>query len=882
MANLQKIFESLFGSYNAREVKKFEKYIPQIHEAEEKFKTLSDEDLKKQFLTWKEHLSSNPDDVDGMMVEVFAGIREASRRLIGHKYEVRGKEEEWAMVHYDVQLIGGIVLHQGKIAEMKTGEGKTLVCTLPVILNALSGRGVHLVTVNDYLAQRDAEWMKPLYEFCGLSVGVIVHGVTHTERQEAYNADITYGTNNEFGFDYLRDNMAQSKDQLVQRDLNFAIVDEVDSILVDEARTPLIISAPAEESTDKYLQYARLVPQLKENEHYNIDIKLKAVTLSEAGIAKVESLMGISNLYTEAGFDEVHHIENALKAQVIFEIDRDYVVRDEEVLIVDEFTGRLMPGRRFSDGLHQALEAKEKVEIQRESKTLATITFQNYFRLYTKLAGMTGTAETEAEEFAKIYALDTIVIPTNKPILREDLSDKIFQNERGKFVALAREVEKLNKVGQPVLVGTVSIEKSEALSLALKNAGIPHNVLNAKQHEKEAEIVANAGKKGAVTIATNMAGRGTDIKINDEVKSLGGLAILGTERHESRRIDNQLRGRAGRQGDPGFSQFYVAMTDDLMRRFGGARMASMMGRLGIADDEAVENKIISKSVENAQKKIEAFHFDSRKHVVQYDDVMNVHREKMYGRRREILNSEDISDVLAQMIEGLAQTLAESYCPGPSIDKNADLDGMLETIESMFTIEANAKEKVQNCDRRSDLVEVLTELITQKWGARKKQFPVDQADSITKYVVLRSIDDLWLEHIDAMTHLRDRVSLAGYAQKDPVMEYKREAFLMFKGLLFNVRRTAIANLFRVEVTPDFTMETSDYSDVQTNADQIEGTLSQSDFNTEKKSAETHHRSDNPGKSMVAEKLGKKYENVGRNDLCPCGSGQKFKKCHGKNV
>ncbi len=883
MANLQKIFESLFGSYNAREVKKFEKYIPQIAEAEKKLQPLSDNELKQQFANWKEHLTANPDDVDALMVDVFAGVREAARRLMGHKYEVRGKEEEWGMVHYDVQLIGGMVLHQGKIAEMKTGEGKTLVCTLPVILNALSGKGVHLVTVNDYLAQRDAEWMKPLYEFCGLTVGVIVHGVTHTERQEAYASDITYGTNNEFGFDYLRDNMAQSKEQLVQRELNFAIVDEVDSILVDEARTPLIISAPAEESTDKYLQYSRLVPQLKENDHYNIDIKLKAVTLSEAGIAKVENLMGISNLYTEAGFDEVHHIENALKAQVIFEKDRDYVVRDGEVLIVDEFTGRLMPGRRYSDGLHQALEAKEKVEIQRESKTLATITFQNYFRLYSKLAGMTGTAETEAEEFAKIYSLDTIVIPTNKPILREDLSDKIFQNERGKFVALAREVEKLHKLGQPVLVGTVSIEKSEALSLALKNAGISHNVLNAKQHEKEAEIVANAGKKGAVTIATNMAGRGTDIKIDQEVKDLGGLAIIGTERHESRRIDNQLRGRAGRQGDPGFSQFYVAMTDDLMRRFGGARMASMMGRLGIPDDEAVENKMISKSVENAQKKIEAFHFDSRKHVVQYDDVMNVHREKMYGRRRAILDSEEISEVITQMIEGLAEMLVESHCPSPTIDKNADLDGIFETLESLFPIEESTKEKVRECDRRSDLIELLTEFITQKWETRKKQFPTDRADSISKYVVLRSIDDLWLEHIDAMTHLRDRVSLSGYAQKDPVMEYKKEAFIMFKGLLFNVRRTAIANLFRVEVTPDFAMETADYSDVQTNADQIEGTLSQSDFNTEKKSGpETHHKSDAPGKSMVAEKLGKKYENVGRNDLCPCGSGQKFKKCHGKNV
>lgn len=821
---ITKFLDSLFGNYNEKEIKKIRKLLPLINGMEEEFQTLSDTELQEKFAQWKSELTENPGLVDDYLIRVFAGVKNAARRLCGKSFEIRGKEEEWKMVHFDVQLVGGMVLHKGNVAEMKTGEGKTLVCTLPVILNALTSRGVHVITVNDYLASRDAEWMKPLYEFCGLSVGTIIHGISPADRKEAYLADITYGTNNEFGFDYLRDNMSQNKDALVQRELHFAIVDEVDSILIDEARTPLIISAPAEESTEKYIRYAQFVPQLKENDDYNVDVKTKTVTLSEAGIARMEKFLGIENIFTEAGFEEVHHIEQSLKAQVIFEKDKDYVVRDGQVIIVDEFTGRLMPGRRYSDGLHQALEAKEKLEIKRESKTLATITFQNYFRLYQKLSGMTGTAETEAEEFAKIYKLDTLVIPTNKPIARKDLSDRIFKNERGKFIALAKEVQRLHTNGQPVLIGTISIEKSEALSHLLTKQGIPHEVLNAKQHEREAEIVTLAGKKGAVTIATNMAGRGTDIKISDEVKALGGLAVLGTERHESRRIDNQLRGRSGRQGDPGFTQFYVGMTDDLMRRFGGTRMAGIMESLGIPEDEAIENKMISNTVQNAQKKIEAFHFDARKHVVQYDDVMNVHREKMYGRRREILFSEESEKVLLELFDTFSEKLVETHIPTPQIGINADQDEIFETLRTILPgLSDNFRAETENFQERSEVSEYIKTLFKNSWETKKNTFPKEKVQEIIRYVLLKSIDDLWLEHINNMTSLRDRVALSGYAQKDPIMEYRREAFEMFQRLLFEVQSVATSNIFRVEISPSFAMEAADYSNAQTNEDQIEGNI-----------------------------------------------------------
>ncbi len=825
---IQDIFNKIFGSYNERQLKKTAPLVEDIKNKEKQFDVLSDKDLKEKFSQWKNELTAAPEKTDDLLVDVFAGIKCASKHLMGKEFEVRGKMQKWDMVHFDVQLLGGIILHQGKIAEMKTGEGKTLVCTLPVILNALTSRGVHVVTVNDYLAQRDSEWMAPLYEFCGLSTGVVINEKTNEERHVAYGSDITYGTNNEFGFDYLRDNMAQDKNDLVQRELYYAIVDEVDSILIDEARTPLIISAPAEESTGKYRQYSKIIRNLVENDDYIIDFKLKAATLTEQGIAKLERILNIKNIFTETGFEEVHHIENALKANVIFEIDRDYVVRDGQVLIVDEFTGRLMPGRRYSDGLHQALEAKEELEVQRESKTLATVTFQNYFRLYKKLAGMTGTAETEAEEFAKIYKLDTIAIPTNKNMIRMDFADRIFKNEHGKFKAVVREVQTLHAKGQPVLIGTINIDKSEILSELLHREGIPHEVLNAKQHEREAEIVAKAGQRGSVTIATNMAGRGTDIKLGEGVQELGGLAIIGTERHEARRIDNQLRGRSGRQGDPGFSQFYISMRDDLMKRFGGEKMAGLMDRLQIPDDEPIENGMISKSVENAQKKIEGFHFDARKHVVQYDDVMNIHREKMYGRRRKILYSESIMDDIETMIQELVEQIVIAHALTEEATVNWDINAIVENINGIHSDSAHhlTSEQFKNFTYRKDVIEEIFHSLLSAWNEKKKMLPPTEVDRITKYMVLHSIDELWLNHINEMTHLRDRVALAGYAQKDPVIEYKRESFEMFKTMIENIRKNSVANLFRIQMREPIVIQKKEFEELQTNAKEIMDALQKS--------------------------------------------------------
>jgi len=754
--------------------------------------------------------------------DVFAAIRTSARRLVGQEFEVRGKMVKWEMVPFDVQLIGGIILHQGKIAEMKTGEGKTLVCTLPVILNALTGQGVHVVTVNDYLAQRDSEWMRPLYDFCGLSVGVVIHNKSTVERREAYASDITYGTNNEFGFDYLRDNMAQSPEDLVQRKLHFAIVDEVDSILIDEARTPLIISAPAEESTDKYVLYADLIPQLRDQEDYVVDFKLKSVTLTEQGVFKLEKLLQKKDLFTESGFEEVHHIENALKAKVVFEIDRDYVVQNGQVLIVDEFTGRLMPGRRYSDGLHQALEAKEHLEIQRESKTLATVTFQNYFRLYEKLAGMTGTAETEAEEFAKIYHLDTIAIPTHRDLARKDFSDMIFKNERGKFQAIVQKVKELHHHGQPVLIGTINIDKSELLSHLLRKEVIPHEVLNAKQHEREAEIVSKAGQMGAVTIATNMAGRGTDIKLGEGVREKGGLFILGTERHESRRIDNQLRGRSGRQGDPGASQFFISMQDDLMRRFGGEKMMILMDRLQIPDDEPIENAMISRSVEGAQKKIEGFHFDARKHVVQYDDVMNIHREKIYTRRRRLLGSESITEDLKQLVVDFVQEFLDAHLSTPKLETQEEAQSLLDLIFGLgVDVSQISVDRLLKIQDKELLVPFLFDLIWNTWENKRNTLPEEEQDRVTRFVLLHSIDELWLEHINEMTNLKDRVALSGYAQKDPVIEYKREGFEMFRQLLSQIRRATIQNLFRIQFLQQAPVQSvrRPLEQLQTNAHEI---------------------------------------------------------------
>lgn len=858
---IQKIFNSVFGSYNDRQIKKMWPVVETIKSREPHFDKMSDEELKNQFAHWKKELSENPEKTDEKLEDVFAAIKSVTKRLAQKEFEVRGKMQKWEMIPYDVQLIGGIVLHQGKISEMKTGEGKTLVCTLPVILNALAGKGVHVITVNDYLAQRDSEWMRPLYEFCGLSVGVIINEKTTEERKDAYGCDITYGTNNEFGFDYLRDNMAQDPKDLVQRELYYSIVDEVDSILIDEARTPLIISAPAEESTDKYGQYANIIPQLVENEDYNIDIKQKVATLTEKGVEKLEKITGQSNIFTEGGLEEVHHIENALKAKVIFEKDKDYVVNNGQVIIVDEFTGRLMPGRRYSDGLHQALEAKEKVDIQRESKTLATITFQNYFRLYKKLAGMTGTAETEAEEFAKIYKLDTLVIPTNRPIARQDHPDQIFRNERGKFKALAKEIKAFYEKGQPVLIGTINIDKSELLSQLLLQEKIPHEVLNAKHHEREAEIVAKAGQKGAITIATNMAGRGTDIKLGEGVKDLGGLVIIGTERHESRRIDNQLRGRAGRQGDPGMTQFYISMTDDLMRRFGGERMSILMDRLNIPEDEPIQNGMVSRSVENAQKKIEGFHFDARKHVVQYDDVMNIHREKMYARRRQILFNEDIEDMVEEMVKNTIKELVLFHAPDP---QDHEMWNLQEILESVDAIHIPQKEKItfeelKNFPHREDLIENIQNYLLSAWDEKRKDADPEMTRKVTKYITLRTLDDIWLNHINEMTHLRDRVALAGYAQKDPVMEYKREAFTMFKEMMQNIHKKVVHNLFRVEFEKNIPMKTRDISQVQTNAQQILTAL-QAEAQKQKEQLERSHQQQNAqnSESTLPRKMRRKME------------------------
>lgn len=810
-----------------------------------------------------------------LLPDAFAVVKNACRRLMGKKFLVRGKEMVWDMIPFDVQLIGGIVLHEGKIAEMKTGEGKTLVATLPIYLNALTGRGVHLVTVNDYLAQRDAEWMGFLYKYLGLSIGVILNGMGDAGKKEAYSADITYGTNNEFGFDYLRDNMSQTPDGEVQRELNFAIVDEVDSILIDEARTPLIISSPAEESTDKYLRYASYVGNLVQDEHYVIDEKMKTATLTEAGIKKMEELMGVENIYTERGFQEVHHIEQALKAHAVYKKDIDYIVRDDEVLIVDEFTGRVLSGRRYSDGLHQAIEAKEHVEIKRESRTFATITFQNYFRLFRKLAGMTGTAMTEAEEFYKIYGLEVLEIPTNKPMIREDKPDVIYKTEQGKFKAIVQKIKEKHEKGQPVLVGTIAIEKSEFLSELLKREGVPHNVLNAKFHEKEAEIIAAAGQKGAVTIATNMAGRGTDIKLGEGVVEVGGLAIIGTERHESRRIDNQLRGRAGRQGDPGESQFYISLEDDLMRVFGGDRIKKMMEFLKMPEDMPIENKMISNSLESSQKRVEGYHFDIRKHVVEYDDVMNKHREIIYSRRRKILHKKTVKQDIIEMIKDFVYGIVLMHT-AERIAAEFDLASIVNDIKALhYDASQLSVAALEKFSTPGELTEYLTQYLLSAYDAKEKLLPeVSMMRNIERAVYLHTIDMLWMDHLDHMQALRDAVSLQGYGQKDPLVEYKKEGFLSFEKLLGSISQGTLQTIFHLDFTPQqasgLVIEEKPKK-ILTNKEEIEN-VSGGGMITE----------DGSPKKVHVQGTIKHEPKIGRNDPCPCGSGKKYKHCHGKNV
>ncbi len=886
------ILRKFFGTKNDRELKRLWPLVEQITSLEAKVTNLSDEQLRDQTEEFKRRLQAG-ETLDDILPESFAVVREVSRRRL-------------KMRHFDVQMLGGIVLHEGKIAEMKTGEGKTLVATLPVYLNALEGKGVHVITVNDYLAKRDTQWMGPIYGFLGLSIGVIQHDSSFIydptyfstdkrldflkpcSRKEAYLADITYGTNNEFGFDYLRDNMKYDISDYCQRELNYAIVDEVDSILIDEARTPLIISGPSEESTDKYYKIDRIIPKLQKDADYTIDEKARTAILTEEGNIKVERLLGVGNLYDPANIELVHHVLQALKAHTLFKRDVDYIIKDGEVIIVDEFTGRLMPGRRWSDGLHQAVEAKEDVKIESENQTLATITFQNYFRMYKKLAGMTGTADTEAEEFAKIYNLEVVVVPTNEPMIRVDNPDTVYNTEKAKFNAVIKEIEELHQKGQPVLVGTVSIENSEVLSHLLKKKGIPHSVLNAKYHENEAEIVAQAGRSSAVTIATNMAGRGTDIVLGgnpeglareylkdkkdyteddfqqalskaqevcsndrDKVVSLGGLHILGTERHEARRIDNQLRGRTGRQGDSGSSRFYLSLEDDLMRIFGSDRISGLMNRLGMEEDIPIENKIVTKAIENAQKRVEAHNFDIRKHLLEYDDVMNKQRKEIYSFRKELLQGDNLKDRIFSMIDEVVDEMISIYCSEDKHGEGWDLKGLSDAVYGIFSIVPNVTPSDSN-----SLREALSLQIRDAYERKESEIGSEMLRYIEKILLLQVVDSQWKDHLLAMDHLKEGIGLRGYGQRDPLAEYKKEAFEMFADLTGRMSTEVLSRLFKIQVQKQETIRSEPVKQAQLNY--------------------------NRGEATSAVQTVRRGKKVGRNEPCPCGSGKKFKKCCGVNA
>ncbi len=900
---IRKVLNKLLGDQNEKALKKLWPLVEKIITIEKKFQDeIKDKDaVQAKTAEFKERLK-NGETVDDLMPEAFALVKTACRHLMGAKWQVRDKEIEWNMIPYDVQLLGGIVLHKGNISEMKTGEGKTLVCTMAVYLNALTEKGVFVVTVNEYLAQRDAEWMSGLYNYLGLSVGVSVHGMPHDQKKAAYEQDITYGTNNEFGFDYLRDNMTTNPDNIVQRNLHYAIVDEVDSILIDEARTPLIISAPAEESTAKYKKYSALIDQLSENTHYDVDEKTKTVTLSEEGIAKMEQVLGVDNIYTDTGFAEVHHIEQALRSKCCFKADTDYMIQDGQIVIIDEFTGRLMPGRRYSHGLHQAIEAKENVEVKRESRTLSTVTFQNYFRIFDKLAGMTGTAKTEAEEFYQIYGLETYEIPTNKPIVRDDAQDSIYKTQKGKLMAIAKKIKELHDKGQPALVGTISVEKSEILSKLLDLEGVKHNVLNAKHHEREAEIIAQAGQKGAVTIATNMAGRGTDIKLGENIKELGGLFVLGTERHEARRIDNQLRGRSGRQGDPGASQFFVSMEDELMRLFGGEKIKGMMDMLKFPEDMPIENRMISRSIESAQKKVEGRNFDIRKHLVEYDDIMNVHREIIYKKRQKFLKKEDCYEDINEMIEETAEGIVRNHTEARK-QKEWDYKEIHEALSAIHKGDLTQADLEKITDQDA-LIEKAKTYLDDTYKTREKTLPDSKImRSLEKAVYLRANDTLWMEHIDSMTRLRENVAFSGYAQKDPLIEYKGQAFEMFNEMLSIIKNNTVNTLFKIDLEkaiPTQILQKSEVKNTSTNENQIMSPLSGNrsaenpavvrptptaqapriikvtdDDDSITKSTFTTTTTPAAAQSAPIEK-------VGRNEPCTCGSGKKFKKCCGKGL
>ena len=954
----------IFGTRNEREVKRLRPIVAAINDLEPGLQQLSDDELAQKTVEFKQRIA-NGEPLDDLLIPSFAVCREAGRRVLN-------------MRHFDVQLIGGTVLHRGRIAEMRTGEGKTLVATLPCYLNALAGNGVHVVTVNDYLAKRDAEWMGRIYKFLGMSVGIIVHDLDDQERQASYNADITYGTNNEYGFDYLRDNMKFRLEDCVQRGHNFAIVDEVDSILVDEARTPLIISGPSEESTDKYYKINRIIPKLTRGEEikgkepgesyttgdYTVDEKHRSAALTEEGIAKVEKLLGCGNLYQPENWATLHHVQQALKALVLFHRDKDYLVQDGQVIIVDEFTGRVMPGRRWSDGLHQAIEAKENVKIERENQTLATITFQNYFRLYKKLAGMTGTAETEAAEFEKTYKLDVMVIPTNRNMVRKEFQDMVYRTEEEKFRNAAKEIQTLYEKGQPVLVGTISVEKSERLAGALKKMGVQHEVLNAKNHEREAFIIAQAGRKGAITVSTNMAGRGTDILLggnpefltkeylkkqnkdpdlfqtspagapergewdeifsrfrdetafeHDEVVALGGLHVLGTERHESRRIDNQLRGRAGRQGDPGSSRFYLSLQDDLMRIFGGERMQNLMLRLGMEEDVPIESRLITKRIASAQEAVEAQHFASRKHLLEYDDVMNKQRQAVYGMRRQLIEGKDQTARIKEIIQGIVASFSDIRCPERAHTSTYDLTGLQSDVLSQFGVKIDLEEL--NGLLKQEIEDHIIDLLERRFKEKEELIGPEHMREAERFVMLNVIDNQWKDHLLSMDHLKEGIGLRGYGQKDPLIEYKKESFELFQDMMDRIEDETIRYLFFLQVTtggppgeagngggpgglPErpkpvlpFSEEDEEDDEDQDNEEALVAAASSEERRTAQSAVENFTRNIQRKKdkemaelqfaggdgSASEKKQAVSAKKAGRNDPCPCGSGKKYKKCHG---
>ncbi len=847
---LENILKKIFGTQNERILERIRPTVDRVNALESSIRPLSDDRLAAKIAEFRQRVA-NGEPLDDLLPETFAVVREAGKRFL-------------EMRHFDVQLMGGVILHEGRIAEMRTGEGKTLVATLPIVLNALTGRGVHLVTVNDYLARRDADWMGRLYRALGMSVGVIVHGMDDTERQASYRCDITYGTNNEFGFDYLRDNMKFRVEDMVQRDLHYAIVDEVDSILIDEARTPLIISGPAEESTSFYGRVNSVIPFLKKDADYTVDEKARQVLLTEdAGIPKLERLLSVDNLYDPGNIEILHHVNQALKAHILFHRDVDYMVKDGEVVIVDEFTGRLMPGRRWSDGLHQAVEAKEGVKIENENQTLATITFQNYFRMFDKLAGMTGTADTEAAEFQQIYNLAVSIMPTNQPMVRKDLSDQIYRTEKEKFHAVFEEVKELHEQGRPVLVGTVSIEKSERLSGVLTRHGVPHNVLNAKHHEQEAQIIAEAGHAGRVTIATNMAGRGVDIKLGEGVVEKGGLHIIGTERHESRRVDNQLRGRAGRQGDPGSSRFYLSLEDDLLRIFGSDRIAPIMEKLGMEEGEPIEHKLINRAVENAQKKVEGHNFDIRKHLLEYDDVMNRQRMVIYDMRREVLGSEDLREMVLDFAAEVSEDLAGRFSDEKTHPEEWDFSGLSTAVYAQFGFRLEIPEAERPTLKQSGLSDRVRTGAEAFYARKEAEYGADAMRYLERMFLLSTVDALWKDHLLSMDHLKEGIGLRGYAQLDPLKEYQREGFDLFSDLILRIKEESLKRLFLVKVQRE--EEGAELKERPTSPRPARVTLSRGDIKS-------------------AGKTTQKREGVkiGRNDPCPCGSGKKYKKCCGASV